>query len=439
MKQCPKCNASISDTAKFCTKCGTNIKKFEEENSTGSFCPECGTRVTQGEFCPECGYKIGESKGTTQSESDDIFGDAWLSGIASSLDVDVKKQKTEKEMSAFEYEEIDEGVFVITGLKRRMLSKIVVPDCVEGIDSGAFAECIAMEVKLPEGLTWIGDRAFADCVELEKINFPASLRRIGDEAFSGCENLEYVISNRVRVGKNSFLGSLTEKKQKLQEIEKEKWHVGNTVKFGKYKYHADGKTEEIEWLILAVEPNKALLISKHIFEFQPYHSNYADATWETCALRKFLNGHFYNIAFTKAEQQKILSVLVPTDNTIIWNPEDLDGDLPPSYGNETRDKLFLLSYEESRKFFENNAERRCDPTPYVKKCHRDSINCDDDWYLRRYGNSPDIDWWLRTPGMDQKSSLYVLDGHYDDMSGADVNDPCGVRPALWIDLKLSHI
>ncbi len=31
MKNCPNCQASVSDTAKFCVKCGFNLKKLEEK------------------------------------------------------------------------------------------------------------------------------------------------------------------------------------------------------------------------------------------------------------------------------------------------------------------------------------------------------------------------------------------------------------------------
>ena len=73
MKQCPQCQANVSDTAKFCVKCGFNIKKHEEEMAKEYFCPECGSKkpeakpvngwkcacgnVAQGNFCPECGAK----------------------------------------------------------------------------------------------------------------------------------------------------------------------------------------------------------------------------------------------------------------------------------------------------------------------------------------------------------------------------------------------
>ena len=53
MKNCPKCQVSVSDTAKFCVKCGFNIKKFEEENAAREcFCPECGTKFSGGWVWP---------------------------------------------------------------------------------------------------------------------------------------------------------------------------------------------------------------------------------------------------------------------------------------------------------------------------------------------------------------------------------------------------
>lgn len=61
MKKCPKCNAEVNDSVKFCIFCGFNIKKHEEESAKAvqfKFCPECGTQLSGGAFCPECGHKI---------------------------------------------------------------------------------------------------------------------------------------------------------------------------------------------------------------------------------------------------------------------------------------------------------------------------------------------------------------------------------------------
>lgn len=78
-KSCPKCNASLSADAKFCTVCGTKIQaeaagvcrkcgaalapgaKFCPEcgTPTAAICPECGAKLAGSpKFCPECGHKM---------------------------------------------------------------------------------------------------------------------------------------------------------------------------------------------------------------------------------------------------------------------------------------------------------------------------------------------------------------------------------------------
>ena len=111
MKQCPKCQASISDTAKFCIKCGCNIKKFEEEQAQQTyFCPECGTKFSGGTFCPECGHDINEdlSDGDVSSTTlqNDAFGDEWLTDIEIRIDAELKKEKAEKISAFFHFKNI---------------------------------------------------------------------------------------------------------------------------------------------------------------------------------------------------------------------------------------------------------------------------------------------------------------------------------------------
>jgi len=50
--KCNKCNAEISDSAKFCPECGSKINKVRH-------CTECGFELSSdAKFCPECGTKI---------------------------------------------------------------------------------------------------------------------------------------------------------------------------------------------------------------------------------------------------------------------------------------------------------------------------------------------------------------------------------------------
>gem|GEM_PF-5955260 len=59
--------------------------------------------------------------------------------------------------------------------------------------------------------------------------------------------------------------------------------VGDTVQFG-----------ELDWLVLAVEGDKALLLSKDLLEMRRYHDVYTWITWEDSDIRQYLNGEFYN-------------------------------------------------------------------------------------------------------------------------------------------------
>ena len=61
-------------------------------------------------------------------------------------------------------------------------------------------------VTVPEGVTSIGEGAFAFCENLASIKLPSTLTRIGDSAFWACENLTCVnIPEGVRyIGKNAF-------------------------------------------------------------------------------------------------------------------------------------------------------------------------------------------------------------------------------------------
>jgi hypothetical protein len=75
------------------------------------------------------------------------------------------------------------------------------------IDEDAAFESSGL-VELPEGMRWIGKRAFAECVALKRIVWPASLTRMEDEVFEGCNllaSLELPVGV-VEIGKGAFAG-----------------------------------------------------------------------------------------------------------------------------------------------------------------------------------------------------------------------------------------
>ena len=73
------------------------------------------------------------------------------------------------------------------------LTRIVIPDSVTEISSGAFNGCVSLsEVKIPNSVTTIGGYAFSLCKSLEEVVIPASVTLIDEEAFRGCESLSKV-------------------------------------------------------------------------------------------------------------------------------------------------------------------------------------------------------------------------------------------------------
>lgn len=194
-------------------------------------------------------------------------------------------------------------------------------------------------------------------------------------------------------------------------------NVGSTIKFGFYEQDnntSNGK-EEIEWKVLAVDGNKALVISQYALDCQKYNSStYKDTTWEKCSLRTWLNGTFYNAAFGSDHQKMIASSTVTADK----NPS-----YSTSPGNNTTDKVFLLSITEVNKYFSSDSARQCQGTAY---CYAQGA------YKASNGNCW---WWLRSPGSSSRGAAYVDFGGSVYSHGDNVlNDFDAVRPALWINL-----
>ena len=204
---------------------------------------------------------------------------------------------------------------------------------------------------------------------------------------------------------------INEVKQKLSATE-----VGSVVFFGSYEQDnvASNGKEAIEWIILAKEGNRALLISRFALDCQRYNFYFADITWETSSLRKWLNGTFLNAAFSSAEQNSIVSSTVTADK----NPS-----YSTSPGNDTTDKVFLLSITEAYKYFNSDEARKCAPTDNVKAKGA---------FIASNGNCY---WWLRSPGYRSDHASYVISDGSVYNYGINVDESDGaVRPALWIDL-----
>lgn len=215
------------------------------------------------------------------------------------------------------------------------------------------------------------------------------------------------------------------------------------IRFGKYN-----------WFVLDKQSDKMLIITEKVIERRPYHHEETEITWETCDIRKYLNGEFYN-SFIKVDRARILEV-------INENPDN------PWYGtsggNPTRDRIFLLSLNEVVKYFGDCGQLQTRfMYPNCQWCKDEFLPWTDDRYAinrRAVDESGVVSFWrLRSPGANQRSVANIgghvgdgfdhgeinvgnadllIDGHFvQDGSGwlskeDDAHKLNGVRPALWL-------
>ena len=214
---------------------------------------------------------------------------------------------------------------------------------------------------------------------------------------------------------------------------KKQWEVtqgGKYIVFGQYPQTKDGKDNTpIEWMILDHNGQRALVVSKYGLDAQPYNITGNAATWETCTLRTWLNGTFYNKAFSSAEQAVILTTTVDNSKSQCYSGWNTSG------GNNTQDKVFLLSYAEANKYFgvtygnSSNTKSRVAPTAYAiaQGAWKDSSDETADGIDAGW-------WWLRSPGYNQDFAARVISGGF--LYNNYVLDASGsVRPALWVNLE----
>jgi len=173
----------------------------------------------------------------------------------------------------------------------------------------------------------------------------------------------------------------------------EPMEIGDVFLFGNYN-----------WRVLEIQGDTALIISEYVLEIRAYHAEDADEiTWEHSNIRAYLNGEFYN-SFSSADQSIIIETVVINDNNPYINT---------SGGNDTTDKIFLLSIDEVQTYFANNPARI-------------ALNVNDEASL----------WLLRSPGFRSIDAAHVDSYGSVDVNGYSVEYAAGgVRPAMWISLE----
>ena len=216
------------------------------------------------------------------------------------------------------------------------------------------------------------------------------------------------------------------------------YKIGSVVTFGSYEQDGDKANgrEPVEWIVVDKRGDGSLvLISRYALDAKPYNEEFTVVTWENCTLRKWLNEEFYASAFSAREQSLIVPVTLQNEDNPYYGT---DG------GNDTTDKVWLLSINEATDYFGNDKvfsyftddeSRLCGPTVYAARAQ--TVRQGGDYVFEPA--SPCV-WWLRSPGDYAGCASYVLYDGFVIFVGCDVDDvgddfgsaDCFVRPAVVV-------
>ena len=200
----------------------------------------------------------------------------------------------------------------------------------------------------------------------------------------------------------------------IEAAEEDRTVPTEVIKLGRFEQ--DGNTENgaepIEWLVLAKEDGKALLISRYGLDCQ-YYSGNIRGNWEDSPVRQWLNGVFYEAAFREEEKAKIVQSRVVSEAN-------------PRYGSRnavvTEDWLFLPDLQEVMTYMERHSLRLCCPSPYARqKGCAPGLGGGTGWILRSFG------------GYGELSVAYVDNWGMPDAFGTNIDNRYAVRPAMWIE------
>ena len=201
---------------------------------------------------------------------------------------------------------------------------------------------------------------------------------------------------------------------------------------------------DLDWWVLDVEGNQALIITDRTIR-RMYHHTKEAVTWETSEVRQWLNGQFLN-RFTQQELSRIEKTTVLNhDNP--WDFSGFGGYVSSPGGNNTTDRVFLLSIDEVLRYLGDSGmvARGATMGASERTFNASQIS---EWGICLFGIHDQYSearialdlygrvswWWLRSPGRGNTTAAFVWDNGFLDMFGDYVYVTGGIRPALWLYL-----
>lgn len=171
------------------------------------------------------------------------------------------------------------------------------------------------------------------------------------------------------------------------------YESGMKVTIGRFEQDNDPSNgaEDIEWYVIDYRDGKYYLISEYILTGIKKEKG-KDIKWAGCEVRSWLNGEFYNSAFTESEKSFILDTYLENEGTT--------------------DKVFIISTVDKENFVYDEVLDRGAPTQYAR------------------AQGVVINSFSITPPCE--TSCFYIRGSKGNVYTERSDNIGGVRPAMWI-------
>ena len=195
-----------------------------------------------------------------------------------------------------------------------------------------------------------------------------------------------------------------------------KWMQGEEVIFGRFEQdnNAGNGKEELEWIVLDVQENRCLLITKYVIDHVGFGGGSQFTLWSKSNIRSWLNTTFYNGAFSENEKKAIITTT--NKNTKEQGNGKRDDE-------DTEDSVFLLSIKEAKHYATSFSLKATTTETAVKHGvkNNEKTGC--------------CTWWLRSATSDTVASWVGYTGAVMGQAEGS-GDVIGVRPTMWVDLTI---
>lgn len=312
-------------------------------------------------------------------------------------------------------------------IRRRRFFRIVIAAAICAVFAGVvfYNKVLIPEQKYQEAAAWIGEgkylEAYEQLMEIESYKDSGEkAKELKTETIPGKKYEEAVACIEKGKYEEAYeqlleLEGYKDSKEQADSIRVEyqmakgkKAKVGDYIIFGSYELdeNKENGKEEIEWLVLAKEGDRTLVISRYALDYRAYHKKDEDVTWKTCSLRKWLNKGFMKKAFSKKQR-----AMIPTIEVQLEEIDPL-ADSMVTFGKTIKDRVFLLGITEAEKYFATEEERMCTKYPISNavQCH----------------------WPLRS-SYDKYVTVVDAFGDITATINETVTSKYNIRPAMWID------